>query len=50
MLDQFFYAFVTLTALMAPLAELPVFLAIVEGLPPGELRSAAVKVAAIFSV
>ena len=46
MLDQFLYAFVTLTALMAPLVELPVFLAIVEGQSPGELRSAAAKVAA----
>lgn len=45
MLDQFLYAFVTLTALMAPLVELPVFLAIVEGQGRGEVRRAAVKVA-----
>lgn len=46
MLDHFLYSFVTLTALMAPLAELPVFLSIVAGQPPSAVRSAAFKVAA----
>lgn len=45
MSDQFLYGFVTLTALMTPLAELPVFLAIVEGQSAADVRRSAGKVA-----
>jgi multiple antibiotic resistance protein len=46
MLEHFLYAFVTLTALMAPVAELPVFLGIVAGQSPREVRASALRVAA----
>ncbi|MBT8396421.1 MAG: MarC family protein [Gemmatimonadetes bacterium] len=45
MSDHFLYAFVTLIALMAPVAELPVFLGIVEGQTAREIRASAMQVA-----
>lgn len=44
-LDQFVYAFGTMTALLLPLSELPVFLAIMKGRSNRELRRGALTVA-----
>lgn len=46
MLDHFLYAFVTLTALMAPLVELPIFVAILHERSAADVRRSALKVAA----
>ena len=45
MLDHFIYAFGTLTALMLPLGELPIFIDIMKGRETRELRRAAFTVA-----
>lgn len=47
MFDRFLYPFVTLTALMAPVAELPIFIGIIEGRSAAEVRRAALKVTLI---
>lgn len=45
MLEHILYSSATLIALTAPLVELPIFLTIMEGRSPAELRRAAFKVA-----
>jgi multiple antibiotic resistance protein len=45
MTDQFLYAFVTLSALVLPIVELPVFISVVSGQSDANVRRAALKVA-----
>ncbi len=45
MINQILYSTAALIALIAPVVELPIFIALMEGRTPRELRRAAVKVA-----